>query len=57
VYQEFRAFGFYLVSISLQRVYIEELNEAMVVLDGQENLDNQIFGLVCRTRPNVSHRL
>jgi hypothetical protein len=25
---------------------MEELNEAMVVLDGQENLDNQIFGLV-----------
>ncbi|KAJ6178690.1 hypothetical protein N7519_009151 [Penicillium mononematosum] len=52
-YQEFRAFGFYLVSpynayilFILFNRRMEELNEAMVVLDGQENSDNQIFGLV-----------
>ncbi|OQE83316.1 hypothetical protein PENNAL_c0033G11125 [Penicillium nalgiovense] len=33
----------YILSILFDR-RMEELNEAMVVLDGQENSDNQIFG-------------
>lgn len=52
-YQELTAFGSslvspyngYILSILFDR-RMEELNEAMVVLDGQENSDNQIFGQV-----------